>query len=262
MVAQSLASSTFNPAILLKPGTTLFIQIPPDQLEAQKGLFRCLISTIARVIAASGDERKAETLLLIDEASALGSLAALEEALVRGRSAGIRLVLVYQSDSQIQTAFKNKPTLLYDNCTSQIYLGASSVESAERISRALGDWTQLLEGYNENHSRSWSEGGYREGQGQQVSTARSYNYTVNGRALLRPDEILRLNDNFLIAFLRGMPPILARRIKWYKDPAFRTAISHPFVAVVRWIVILAVLAILASVLTDGEWDVLRLLQQP
>ena len=50
-----------------------------------------------------------------------------------------------------------------------------------------------------------------------------FNYSVNGRALLRPDEILTLSDNYLIAFLRGMPPILARRIRWYKDRAFRPA---------------------------------------
>ena len=48
------------------------------------------------------------------------------------------MLLAYQSDSQVQTAFKDKPTLLYDNCTTQIYLGASSIETAERISKSLG----------------------------------------------------------------------------------------------------------------------------
>jgi type IV secretion system protein VirD4 len=173
------------------------------------------------MIGAAGDERKGEVLLLIDEASALGSLSALEEALVRGRSAGVRLLVAYQSDSQVQSAFKDKPTLLYDNCALQIYLGASSIESAERISKSLGDWTQVLEGYGENHSRSWNEGGRGPDQGHQINRGSSFNYSVNGRPLLRPDEILKLRDDYLIAFLRGMPPILARRIKWYRDPAFR-----------------------------------------
>ena len=63
---------------------------------------------------------------------------------MRGRSAGCRLLLAYQSDSQIRTAFKDKPTLLYDNCSTQIYLGAaSSYETAERLSKTLGDWTQV-----------------------------------------------------------------------------------------------------------------------
>ena len=73
----------------------------------------------------------------------------------------------------------------------------------------------MLEGFGENTSRSWnSDGGYSSAdQGQQLSRGSSFNYSVNGRALLRPDEVLTLSDDYLIAFQRGMPPILAKRIK-------------------------------------------------
>src|SRR5208282_351534 len=156
-----------DPAVLLKPGTTLFLQIPPEQLEAQRGLLRCWISSLVRLIGAAGDERAGEVLFLVDEAAALGSLSALEEALVRGRSAGVRIFLAYQSDSQVRAAFKDKPTLLYDNCTTQIYLGAaSSVESADRLSKTIGDWTQVVESYGENESRSWQPGGASQSGGQ------------------------------------------------------------------------------------------------
>jgi type IV secretion system protein VirD4 len=247
LVARSAARSTFDPAVLLKPGTTLFLQIPPDQLEAQKGLLRCWISTLVRMIGAAGDEQAGEVLLLCDEASALGSLSALEEALVRGRSAGVRMLLAYQSDSQVQAAFKDKPSLLYDNCTTQIYLGASSIETAERLSRSLGEWTQVIEGYGENESRSWNEGG--PSPGQQVSQGSSHNYSVNGRSLLRPDEVLRLSDDNLIAFLRAMPPILARRIKWYRDPAFSPATAIRNEAVLWWGILAATVAFIVWALT-------------
>ncbi len=154
-----------------KPGITLFLQIPPDQLEAQKGLLRCWVSTLVRVIGAVGNEWDGEMLFLLDEASALGSLPALEEVLVRGRSAGVRLLLAYQSDSQVTAAFPRKPTLLYDNCSSQIYLGAaSSYETAERLSKILGDWTQVVERYGENESWSWSGGSQQGGQGSRGSS--------------------------------------------------------------------------------------------
>jgi type IV secretion system protein VirD4 len=236
MVANSVVYSNFNPAVLLKPGTTLFLQIPPDQLDAQKGLLRCWISTLVRMIGAAGDERAGEVLLLCDEASALGSLNALSEALVRGRSAGVRMLLAYQSDSQVKAAFKEQPNLLYDNCTTQIYLGASSIETAERISKSLGEWTQVLEGFSENNSssRSWNEGGGGPSQNHQTSQGSSFNYSVNGRALLKPDEVLTLSDSLLIAFQRGMAPILARRIKWYRDPAFRSALAIRAESVVWW----------------------------
>jgi len=138
-------------------------------------------------------------------------------------------MVAYQSDSQVQTAFKEKPTLLYDNCSTQIYLGASSIESAERISKSLGDWTQVLEGYGENESRSWNDGGSSPNQGSQFSRGGTFNYSVNGRALLHPDEILTLSDDYLIALVRGgVPPILARRIKWFRDPLFNSSFRNRF----------------------------------
>lgn len=222
LVAQAVSRSTFDPQELLRPGTTLFIQIPPDQLDAQKGVLRCMISTLVRVIGARGDENQGEVLMLLDEASALGSsLPAIEEALVRGRSAGVRMLLAYQSESQVRAAFMNKPTLLYDNCSVQIYLGAaSSYETAERISKSLGEWTQVVESYGSNESRSW----HSIQPGAQGSQGSSKNYTLAGRALLRPEEVLTLNNDYLITFVRGMPPILARRVKWYEDSAFNPAL--------------------------------------
>jgi type IV secretion system protein VirD4 len=223
LVAKTVATSTFDLMVLKKPGTTLFMQIPPEQLDAQKGLARCWTSTLVRVLSTVGDERENETLFLLDEASALDSLAALEEAAVRGRSGGVRLVVAYQSDSQIRAAFKNKPTLLYDNCSTQIYLGAaSSYETAERLSKSLGEWTQVVENYGENESRSWQREGAAPHSGQ-ASCGTSLNYSVSGRALLRPEEIMTLSNDSVIVLQRGMAPILAERVKWYQDREFNPA---------------------------------------
>jgi type IV secretion system protein VirD4 len=194
LVAKAVATSTFDVASVRRPGTTVFLQIPQDQLEAQSGLLRCWVSTFVRVLGAVGNETGGEVLFLLDEASALGSLPALEEALVRGRSAGVRLLLAYQSDTQVRTAFKGKPTLLYDNCSTQIFLGAAgSVESAEWLSKSLGEWTQVVESYGENESDSYQSGGSQ--QSGQTSRGSSRNYSVSGRALLRPEEILTLSND-------------------------------------------------------------------
>lgn len=243
-VSRAVANSSFDPLELLKPGTTLFIQIPPAQLEAQRSLLRCWISTLIRVIGANGNERDSEVLMLLDEASALGnSLPAIEEALVRGRSASLRMLLAYQSNSQVEAAFKEKRTLLYDNCSVHIYLGAaSSYEQAERISKSLGEWTQVVESYGSNESRSWQEAQ----PGRQNSYGNSQNYSQHGRALLRPEEVMTLNNDNLICFVRGMAPILARRVKWYEDKLFNpsAAASQPPKRNPFWWALVAVVAAL------------------
>jgi type IV secretion system protein VirD4 len=230
LVAKAIETSTFDPEELRKPGITLYLQIPPGQLDAQKGLLRCWVSTLVRVIGAVGNEWEGETLFMLDEASALGSLPAIEEAMVRGRSAGVRLLLAYQSDSQISTAFRDKPSLIYDNCNVQIYLGASSYETAERLSKSLGDWTQVVESYDE--SESWDAvGGSEPGK---LSRSRSMNYSEAGRALLRPEEILTLDNDCVIILQRGMSPLLAQRVKWYQDPEFNPATAGRVTAARMW----------------------------
>jgi type IV secretion system protein VirD4 len=259
LVARSVSRSTFNPLDLLKRGTTLFLQIPPDQLEAQRGLLRCWLSALIRAIGSANSSGGQEVLFLVDEASAAGGLSALEETLVRGRSAGVRLLLAYQSDAQVRSAFKDKQTLLYDNCSTQIYLGASSFETAERISKSLGDWTQTVASYGTTESRSHQEGSYdAHRQGAQVTSGSSENYSVSGRALLRPEEVLTLDDNYLIAFVRSFPPILARRIKWYQEAAFTSGAVNFGTTRLRdpsqiWLLLLlaAALAVIAWVLYDN-----------
>lgn len=214
-VSKFVAKSSFEVTELLK-GLTVYVHIPPDQLEAQKGLLRCLTSTFIRVLGAVGDENKNEMLFMIDEASALGSLAALKEALVRGRSAGIRVVLAYQSNAQVEAAFKDEETLLYDNCSTHIYLGAASYETAERISLSLGEYTEIVQGCGENQGRSTQDNRIESSS----SRGSSVEYSQTGRRLMKPEEILSMSTDYLIAFVRGMAPILAKRVKWYEEPEF------------------------------------------
>ena len=53
-----------------------------------------------------------------------------------------------------------------------------------------------------------------------MSRGSSLNYSETGRALLRPEEILTLSNDYVIVLQRGMSPILANRVKWYQDPEF------------------------------------------
>lgn len=97
-VARSLESSTWEVESIFEQGTTLYMEIPPSFLESHRGLLRLWTSTLIREINALGDENKHKVLMLLDEASALSGLPAIEEALVRGRSSGVRMLLAYQSN--------------------------------------------------------------------------------------------------------------------------------------------------------------------
>ena len=246
MVAASVRESTWDVRDLLSPGTTLYLTIPPSQLEAQKGLLRCWVSTLIRVIGAAGSEGDGEVLCLLDEASALGGLSAVEEALVRGRSAGVRLFLAYQSESQVEAAFPDKKTLIQDNCGVHIHMGpAGTFEEADRRSKALGDWTQQVASHGENDGWSRASGG-EGGGGGSISGGTSENLAPQAHPLMRPSEILTMGEEYLIASVRGMPsPILARRVEWFRDPDFNPSVPRPSRKGAAWLVVIAVLCALA-----------------
>ncbi len=238
LIDKAVRKSTFSVSDL-RPGTVVLLQVDPEQLEAQRGYLRLILTTLFRAMGKLG----CESLAIIDEASVFCGLPAMEEVLIRGRSSGIRLLAAYQSDAQARTAFKDKPTLLYDNCNAQIFLGASSIESAERISKCLGSYTQTVLGYGGSSSRSWNDG-----PGSHQRTAGdSRNYSQSGRPLLMGDEILRMSDKYLIALIQNMPPILAQRIRWYSDQAFNPAVKRAFRFRIWWL-IPAVLVIVFCVL--------------
>lgn len=90
------------------------------------------------------------------------------------------------------------------------------------MSKSLGEWTQVLESYGENVSNSYQQNGGAE-QGRQISRGSSLNYSLSGRALLRPEEILTLSNDCVIVLQRGLDPILAQRVKWYQDRDFNPA---------------------------------------
>jgi type IV secretory pathway TraG/TraD family ATPase VirD4 len=75
---------------------------------------------------------------------------------------------------------------------------------------------------------------------------------VNGRALLDAAEVLTLSDDHLIAFLRGMAPVLARRIKWYQDPDFTPAAAATWAKALVWCVLLVAGTVLVWLELNGK----------
>jgi type IV secretion system protein VirD4 len=252
LVAAMLARSSFDPAAILRcrPGTTVYFVLPQDQLQAQRGTLRLVVSSFLRLVLQRGAEQAGEVLFLLDECAALGQLDELEQALVLGRGAGVRLMTFWQSADQARVAFKDKPGLLFDNSATQIYFAAASYETAERVSKMLGDQTIVLEGYSESvahsASHSSSQGGGGSSHGTQVTAGR--NYSEIGRALLRPEEVLAMSREYLIAFLPDVPPVLARRVKWYQEQFTRLTRRAPGRRPGRllwWLLLAAALALLA-----------------
>ncbi|HZV03673.1 MAG TPA: type IV secretory system conjugative DNA transfer family protein [Gemmataceae bacterium] len=174
-----------------------------------------------------------EILFILDESGQLGHMPAIDQGLTLLRSYGLRMAFFFQSIGQLHETFKGKEAVLLDN-TEQIYFGLQNYETCERVSKMLGAKTITTESANENSGSSYSP---NQIGGRDKST--SYSFTRNqqeiGRPLLMPDEVLRLHGEYLIAFLRNMPPILCRRVMWWE-------LAQARMPLLWWVMVVAVVA--------------------
>jgi len=233
MISKTVESSSFSLDCLLESGSTIHFILPVEQSEAQKNFLRLAVSSALRHIERYGVKKGGETLFLLDECASLGSLTALEEAFQLGRGKGIRLMTFWQSIEQQQAAFKKIPNLVSDNSDCQVFFGVNSLNTAKLISEMLGSWTMLGETFNYSDSGGSSVSPSNQGRSRSYSNnwSASCNYSEHARPLLNPNEVLQLNGNLLIAFVKGVPPILARRIKYYSDKMFkRSSLTFDIIA--------------------------------
>lgn len=128
----------------------------------------------------------------LDEFANTGKFPDFEMVLAYARSLNIGLVPIFQSMSQMITMFgKDEYEKILDNCDTLLILSAKGKTTTEYISSILGKKT--IDTVNKNKSF-----------GQQRST--SLNDSIMGRELMTPDEIVRMDINKCIIFIRGIRP--------------------------------------------------------
>jgi type IV secretion system protein VirD4 len=197
-------------------------------------------------------KRKLKLKLLADEASSLGQLNAIDDAIDKYRGYGIGCIFGFQSMGQLK---KNHPTdegqTLLSNAV-PIIIGVNDVGTAEHFCKRLGTFTQIVEsgGTSRGGSRQHSSGASQSGESYTSSWNANDNWQLQARELMKADELMRL-ENVLIAFPPSMPPVAVRPIRHFQEkPEFfrRSGRGRTFQRAMRMLVIAGFqLAVSASI---------------
>lgn len=215
-ITACLSRSTFDPRRLWSGKMTIYIILPHDRLSILAGVQRLIISTIMRLIARNGDESH-PVLFMLDEAGHLGKLRIVEDAVTLLRSFGIRVWLFVQSIDQLKKIYGERASTVLDNLGTQQYFGITSYDTAEAMSRRVGDCTIVVESINRNASYSHpvgqrggdpTPGSYTTGTGTTLSEA--------ARRWIKPEEILVLPRDAMLLFHRNLPVIPLRLYKHFR----------------------------------------------
>ncbi|MBS0262152.1 MAG: type IV secretory system conjugative DNA transfer family protein, partial [Planctomycetes bacterium] len=104
-VNDSTQTSSFNPDDLRRGKLTVYLILPPEHQRAQSPLLRMWISSLLRAVVRGGLQEWNKVHFVLDEASSLGRMDAIDDALDKFRGYGVRLQFYFQSVSQLQKSF-------------------------------------------------------------------------------------------------------------------------------------------------------------
>ncbi|MGN6097162.1 MAG: conjugal transfer protein TraG [Bosea sp. (in: a-proteobacteria)] len=196
---------------------SLYLVIPPSDISRTKPLIRLILNQIGRRLTEelNARARPHRLLLMLDEFPALGRLDFFESALAFMAGYGIKAFLIAQSLNQIEKAYGQNNAIL-DNCHVRVAFATNDERTAKRISDALGTATELraMKNYAGHRLSPWL--GHLMVSRQETA-----------RALLTTGEVMQLPSHEEIVMVAGVPPIRAKKARYYVDAKFTDRILPP-----------------------------------
>ena len=172
--------------------------------------FQHLVDLNSMVEYGKDPSHKHEVLLAMDEFAQLGRLDAIFEGVTFFRSFGLRLLVLLQSPSQNRTNYSVEGAKTFEqafDCSVFYTPAARDIETAELVSKLLGNMT--LKGKSESKKKGFD------------TKNDSTNTSDVKRALMWPQEVLRMPFRKQIIFISGMPPIYATKVRAWCDLVLR-----------------------------------------
>jgi type IV secretion system protein VirD4 len=149
--------------------------------------------------------------MMLDEFANIGTIPDFPTTISLARGRGVAIWIGVQSLAQLEARYgrPNAQTII-TNCATKIALHGLDVQTAEYVSRMLGDATVVVERESTTHAGVFD-----------TVASKSRSRTEHRRPLLTPDEVMRIGENEAIIRTGNRRPM--RLTKGYYDEQPRTA---------------------------------------
>lgn len=215
-IVASVSRSDFGFDQLKSDLMTIYVVMPPAKLVANSRFIRSLVGSALASITADNRKPVHKVAFFLDEFAQLGRMAVVEDSISLVRGYGAVFWIFVQDLSQLKGVYPKWGTFLA-NSAKQFY-GTADFDTAKYISDSLGQGTIEFETQNagRNSGSGVSGGGGSLNKGS--SSGQSQQFT--GRALLTPDEVMRLGAEPIV-MINGEPPYLLGRLSYLTDPKYK-----------------------------------------
>jgi len=219
VVARNTADSDFRITDLMQADrpVSLYLVIPPSDINRLRPLFRLMINQICRRLTEELNPvgKKHRLLVLLDEFPALGRLDFFESALGVIAGYGIKAMLISQSVNQLDKTYGIKNSIL-DNTHVRVLFAPNTIETAEVISRMLGQKTEIHQQRNYAGHRLAPWLGHVMVSDQETA-----------RALMTAGEVMELPHSDELVFVAGFRPIRGKKIRYFNNSDFTSRVISP-----------------------------------
>ena len=207
-----LEKTTVDLTAVKKRPMTVFLILPAEQLQNHGRWLRLMISSLLRAVTRDQTRPDDDVLFLLDEFAALGALPMIRQAFGLMRGYGLKIWTILQDLPQLQALYHDGWQTFIANAGVIQFFGTNDRATAEYASHMMGQETI------KTRSNSYSDHGA------------SSSYSVTGRPLMLPDEVLRIRPVDELLLLRSMSPIMCARVIYHEDGRFsKAADPNPYV---------------------------------
>lgn len=212
ITAKATSRNTFDVRDVRRKRMSIYVVISPKNIGKFGKLlnlfFEQLLNLNMDKLPQDDPSLKYQCLLMLDEFTAMGRVAVIEKASAYLAGYNMRLLLIFQSKSQV------KDKRLYDETGAQTMLTnmALQVVYAPRDDDDAKDYSEMI-GYMTEKGRSTS----RQLAGK---SGRSESISDQRRAVMLPQEIKGIGKEKEIVSMENMLPALVDKIFWYKEEVF------------------------------------------
>ena len=213
LVRYATSGNTFDLRRLRCEPMSIYLTVARPDLPALRPIvnlfFQQLVDLNSLVEYGKDPEHKHEVLLAMDEFAQLGRLDAIFEGVTFFRSFGLRLLVLLQSPSQNRTNYSIEGAKTFEqsfDCSVFYTPAARDIETAKLVSELLGN--QTVKGKSESKRKSSFD-----------TTHDTQSISDQRRALLLPQEVLRMPMTKQVIFVSGVPPIYADKVRTWREPA-------------------------------------------
>lgn len=203
--------SDFRFEMLNAQVATVYIMVPEEKLAIYRGFLRVIVGcALIAMTRHKYSPPKVKTLLLLDEAAALGRLQQIEEG-VGYLATYLTMIMVWQDLDQLQRTYSRARSIIA-NAGCKVAFNVSDIDTARMLADSIGYTTVLSHSAGHSHSTVDT---VRQNLSEGVSEAARY--------LVDPAEIMRLPDHLaLILMPRQVAyPILARKVRYWLERGWR-----------------------------------------